>query len=246
MAITYVGSTSNSAESGANVTLTLTNITGLAQDDIVFVAYSESDFDDNDMAMVDAGWTEVSDLFQVDVFDCNFGVFYKIMGVTPDTSATVDGHGDVNSPVVAVAMGIRGVDTTTPLDVAVTNATGKDYPHPNPPSINYDDAGCAVLAVGASANNSGGTQTATFPTGYTTYNVEISKRDPTVTRDSYVGMALNTAPSDPEDPGEFTLSGGGDTADTWCATTIALRPAASGGGGSPFNKLFNGPFGGPF
>ena len=42
------------------------------------------------------------------------------MGATPDTSAIVNGHGDVNAPVVAVAMAIRGVDTTTPLDVAVS------------------------------------------------------------------------------------------------------------------------------
>jgi hypothetical protein len=225
MAITYVSKSSNGGFDGLDVTLTLT---GLAENDIVIVAYSENDATDRTMSIVDSGWTTVSDLYQSDVYSCNLGVFYKVMGATPDTEVTVNGHGNSEVPVVACALAMRGVDTTTPLDVAVTTATAGNAVHPNPPSIDYADAGCAVVAVGASANNSGSSQTCSFPTGYTTNNVGVVRRDTSITKDSGVWMGLNTAPSDPEDPGEFTLSNGGDTADSWCATTIALRPAAGG------------------
>lgn len=49
MAITRVGSTSSAAGNGQDATLTLTNIAGLAQDDLVIVAYGIGDNDGDDI-----------------------------------------------------------------------------------------------------------------------------------------------------------------------------------------------------
>jgi hypothetical protein len=225
-AVSYIDSTTANANNGADATLDLTAITTLQEDDLVIVAYSIGDNDNNDydMALVSAtGWTEVADLYSNDGRDANLGVFYKVMGTTPDTSVTVDGLGGTDTDTSAVAMAFRGVDTSTPMDVTDTEATGTNTMHPNPPSIDHNNpSGVFTVIAGANAHTQGA-QSFTFPTGYTTNAVDQTGDD---TTDGSVGLGYNTSPSDPEDPGTMTLSGSDSGQYSWAAVTMALRPAA--------------------
>lgn len=222
MAISFVGSAENSAINGADVTLTLPG--GMSQDDLVIVAYAIGDNDNVNfaMAMVTAGYTEVTDQFSDDTQDINLGVFRKFMGATPDTSATVDGQGGADAAVAAVCMVFRGVDTTTPFDVARALANGINTMHPDPPSIDWVTAGVWTVIAGASGHTLGGAATYTFPTGYTTNALDRGSDD---TSDATVGMGYRTNPADPEDPGVMTHSGTDSVSFAWCATTMALRAA---------------------
>lgn len=198
---------------------------GILQNDLVIVAYAIGDNDNLnfDMAVVTAGYTEVADLFADDTQECNLGVFWKVMGATPDTSVTVDGLGGTDAAVAAVVMIFRGVNTTTPMDVTPTTATAINTMHPNPPSIDHlNPSGLWTVIAGASGHTLAGTGTYTFPTGYTTDAIDRGADD---TSDVTVGMGYRTNPADPEDPGVMTHSGTDSTAFAWCATTLALRPA---------------------
>ena len=226
MAISFVGSASGAAGDGGNVTLTLP--VGTTTDDLVIVSYAIGDNDnvDHDMAMVTTGYTEVADLFSDDTREANLGVFWKVMGATPDTSATVTGLGGIDASVGAVCMVFRGVDTTTPMDVTPTTATALSTFNPDPPSIDHlNPAGLWTVIAGASAHVVG-SGTYTFPTGYTTDAIDKWSGD---TTESTVGMGYNTAPADPENPGAMTHSGTDNGAYASCAATLALRPAAAGG-----------------
>lgn len=224
MAISFVGSAENSAINGADVTLTLP---AMLQDDLVIVAYGVGDNDNVDfnMAMVTAGYTEVADLFSDDTQDANLGVYWKVMGATPDTSAVVDGLGGADAAVAATCMVFRGVDTATPFDVVTTTATGINTMHPNPPAIDHlNPAGLWTVIAGASGHTLGGAGTYTFPTGYTTNALDIGSDD---TSDITVGLGYRTNPADPEDPGVMTHSGADSANFAWAACTMALRPKAS-------------------
>jgi hypothetical protein len=228
VAISFVGSAEASAINGGDVTLTLP---AMAQNDLVIVAYAVGDNDniDFDMAMVTADYTEVADLFSDDIQDIHLGVFYKKMGATPDTTAVVDGLGGADAAVTAVAMVFRGVDTTTPMDVAATTDAGINTAHANPPSINHNNpSGVWTVIAGACANAGGVGASFTFPTGYTTNALSDAEDD--TGSDVTVGMGYKETPSDPEDPGAMTFSAVDDVSYSWAAVTMALRPAIAPAG----------------
>lgn len=222
MAISFIGKAESSAINGADVTITLP---AMQQGDLVIVAGAIGDNDSVatlTMSMVTAGYATVADLFADDTQDVDMGVFWKVMGATPDTTAVFNGQGGTDAGCAAEAMVFRGVDTTTPMDVTPTTATGINTMHPNPPSINHNNpAGVWTVIAGASGHVAGGGATYTFPTGYTTDSDTIGAADTTHVS---VGMGYRTNPADPEDPGVMTLSGTDSTGYAWAATTIALRP----------------------
>ena len=229
MAISFVGSAENSAIDGADVTLTLP---AMNQNDLVVVAYAIGVVTDENMAMVTAGYTEVADLYADNILglDTNLGVYWKVMGATPDTTAVVDGLGGVDASVAAVCMVFRDVDTTTPMDVTPTTATAADTMHPDPPSIDFLDAAAWTVIVGASGHDLGGAGTYTFPTGYTTNAIDRGSDD---VNDITVGIGYRTTPADPENPAVMTHSGTDSTIYSSGAVTLALRPAAAAGATFP-------------
>lgn len=225
-AISFVGSCENSAASnpnGADVTLTLPS---MQLDDLVIVAYSNGDADDVDenVGMITAGYTEVADLFANDTNETNFGVYWKVMGASPDTSATVDGLGGIDTSVAAVCMVFRGVSTTTPMDISLVGGTTLNTMHANPGPIDHNNpSGVWTVIAGASGHTLAGAGTYTFPTGYTTNAVDRGSDD---TSDTTVGLGYRSSGvSDPEDPGTMTHSGTDNAAFASATTTMALRPA---------------------
>jgi len=228
MAIALRDSTSNSGGDGANVAVDLTGIASLAEDDIVILAYEIADnaFTNHTMAIaVGTGWTKIADLWDRATYDSNFGLFWKLMGATPDTSVTVTGTADANSSIGAVAMAFSGVDQTTPFDVTTTTDTGSGTADADPPSINHNNPAGVVTVIAAGAPHTRGAgATFTMPTGYVTNNEQITGDD---NEDAIVAIGYDASPSDPEDPGALAFSN--DNAGfAWCAATMALRPAASG------------------
>lgn len=227
MALQYVGGTKDGATGGSKV-IDLTNLTGgigsaPQAGDIVIVAVGAG-YGGTDTLGV-TGYTAIGTQQDAnDTEDAHLFVAYKIMTATPDTSVTITAAGG------AIVRGVvhvwRGVDQTTPLDVASTGATGTDSSLANPPTITPVTAGAIVLAVGAGADDDPFTSFTNAPTGYGN-TVEDHTLYGSSATDSIVAIASKAwSGSGAEDPGAFAWVGS-SSSDSWCGRTIALRPSTN-------------------
>jgi len=227
-AISFVGSAEGSSVPNADTTVDLSGI-GLQEGDLVIVSAGIGD-DDNaalDLVVNSSGYTELINTFSQDDDDVNLGVWWKIMDAVPDTSVVVEGStGGTDSSLAVVVMAFRGVDSTTPFDVARTSNTGINTFNPDPPSIDHNNpSGVWIVIAGASGHLLGGSGTYTFPTGYTTNAIDRGQDD---TNDITVGMGYRSSGvSDPENPGVMTHTGTVSATNSWAAVTMALRPATN-------------------
>lgn len=155
--------------------------------------------------------------------DTSLQVSYKIMGGTPDTSVTIPGTTN-NAWAEAYSIQVfRGVDSTTPMDVTPTSATGSGTNNrPDPPSITPATAGAWVVICGGGAAGTGASYTA--PTNFTTDFLTANGADST---DATVGSGYWTGwTSGAVNPAAY---GGGsvNAANSWCAYSLVLRPATA-------------------
>jgi len=227
MAITYVGGKTVSGNS-ANITIDLTDLTGgiassPSQYDVVVVVWGNVRNSNLDMVFVSSGYTEIADLYSDDTNDSNMGGGWKIMSDSPDTSVVVNGSGSANYGSACVVGVWRGVDTTTPLDVTSTTATGTAGNEINNPSITPTTSG-AVIVIGGNTGSSSVRTVTTTPTGYG--NMQEVTVDPTYATTCV--MASKSWTSGAEDPSAWAFNSSG-TNNAWCAITMALRPAATSG-----------------
>lgn len=212
MAITLRGTASAENTSG-DLTVTLPG--GTIEDDVVYAGYGEAATSDLDMAMTTSGYTELADLYADDSNDANLGVFRKVMGATPDSTAV---FAEIGSAVVdeGVVVVLIGVDTTTPEDAATTTATGINSAVANPPSITTVTDGAWVIAVAESSSSSDHTA----PSGYSNFIFENGS----AAQAALATKEITTAGA--EDPGTM----GGDSSPpifAWAAATVAVRPAGA-------------------
>ena len=231
----YVGGRSQGYNATAtDITFSLTGLggglaTAPADGDFVIVSFMTSSTVDRALTTSSTGWTELTELYSdntnASTNDVNLTVFYKRMGTTPDTSivlrADAGGTGDGTLDGAGVVCQVwRGIDATTPLDVAVTTATGIASRNPNPPSITPSTTNALVIAIGACSyitNN----DTFTVPTNFT----EFLQAQASSTNDGNVGIAsFKDWVSGAVDPAVFT-NGTTSTNGAWAAYTIALRPS---------------------
>jgi hypothetical protein len=158
-AIQYVGGATASARDTGTVTVTFTSLTGgigggVLTDDVVVVATALGKNSNVAMTMSTAGYTTLFDLYGDDNDDTNLGIFYKVMGATPDTSATTGNTLTTNDTAVLGVQVWRRVNTSTPIGVSgsfVSSNTGD----PNPPAITTGTRGSLVIAVGSSGHTQG-------------------------------------------------------------------------------------------
>lgn len=220
MDISLVGTASANNTNGTNLTVTLPG--GVAQDDVVFAAYGNANSSDFDVTTVTSGYTELADLYSNDSLDANFGVFRKVQGASPDSTVVFTGGGASNTGAAAVAMVLRGVNTTTPEDATTTTATGIDSAIPDPPSITTVTADAWVLAFGGSSRFD---TSVNAPTNYT--NFESDSGD---SISDFLAMVASREIAVPgaEDPGTFQ-NVGTSTSSAWCAVTVAVRPLIQAG-----------------
>jgi hypothetical protein len=211
MAISLVGTTQGSASNGSGVTIDLTGIS-LAENDLVvvmggFPGTGNSGVSGYTYTVTDAG-ASVSG---------SFSVCYKFMTGSPDTSVTCLGHGNTSNACAYTVMAFRGVDTTTPIDtssISTQNASGT----PNSPSITTVTDNAAVITCGISAVDDAAV---TAPSGYGD-KVSGNASD-TFSATTMSAWKLKT-PAGAENPAAWAdLSSAG-----WIASSVALRPAASG------------------
>lgn len=139
--------------------------------------------------------------------------------ITSDTDTTFGPTGNTSDAGAMAVYVFRGVDTSTPLDVAVTTATGTLNWGPNPPSITPITPGAFIVCLGGSASqvadvapsNPGGVsdffsigQSDTYRTGLGICH-----------KDDWISGAFDCP----------AFGGGAEAGSVFSAMTIALRPA---------------------
>jgi hypothetical protein len=227
VAISFVGGATATAASGGDPSLPLPG--GMQQNDLVIAAYAIGDNDgvDFNMAMVTAGYTEIVDITSpAETFESDLGVFWKLMGASPDLNAVCDGLGGADAAVAAACLVFRGVDTTTPIDTTPGTASNNNDGSPAIPGVDIVTPGAWTIAVAATGHGQAGGVGYTVPSAYLT-NVQAVNSDDT----SDIGIVLgyNSAPSDPEVIGTWSHSATVGTASYVCAS-FAIRPAPAAGG----------------
>lgn len=213
-----LGIVSGTATAAGNIVLNFPASWGLAQDDVVYVAVASSSTADQNVTAAGVGtWTELVDLYANDTTDVNMGVYRQIMGATPDSSVTLDGtSGAANHAAIAVAL--RGVDTTTPEDATTTSAQTIDTGTPDNPAITTVTNDAWVLAFAASSEADIATAA---PAGYQDLRAEA------LTNIALVFSRKKVDTAGAENPGSYA-SIVGTGADSYCVATVAVRPAAGG------------------
>lgn len=210
MAVTLRGTASGSDAAAADVTVTLP--AGIAQNDVVYgTGVNGGNVGDLDMAMVTTGYTELADLFVNDTNDTNLGLFRKVMGATPDSTAVFS---NLATNMVAVVEVLIGVDTGTPEDATTTTAAAASFPAVNSPSITTVTANAWVISVG-------GTTEPDVPTAPTNYINLIHVQG---VADNVMMATREIASPGAENPALYTGLAGQST-DSWAAATVAVRPA---------------------
>ncbi len=206
------------------MTLDLTSLTGgsgstALEDDIVvvFCNYATTGTADQNIEPTTTGYTELADLYSNDTVESQLYVGYKIMGSTPDTSVVFPNL-SLGRPIVASCQVWRGVDTTTPIDVTTTTATGINGGIPTPPAITPTTSGAEIIIVGANGTNADSLITA-ISSGYS--NQVISNNTSSIWGSIASGSKSWT--SGTETPGAYT-GGGTLFSSAWTAATVVLRP----------------------
>lgn len=167
------------------------------------------------------GWTKIgTDLYANGSYDNNLTCAYKIMGASPDTSVAVPATGDNDGAGAALAYVWRGVDQSTPLDVASTGTTGTGSLIANPPSITPATSGALIVALGGASHNLGTANDFTHALDNVFSDTGDDVLDAVVGACSFDGWT-----SGAYDPAAFGHAGADNAIFTWCARTIALRPA---------------------
>jgi len=91
----------------------------IAENDVVFFAAGYTNVTNVFLGVDEAGWTKSTETYHNNTDDVEAAIFWKAMGPTPDTAVTVTDSGAALSHG-GTAIVLRGVDTTTPLDVTPT------------------------------------------------------------------------------------------------------------------------------
>ncbi|QQR64990.1 hypothetical protein IPH92_00190 [Candidatus Kaiserbacteria bacterium] len=237
-AIQFVGSTTASGDNAA-YNLSLTGLTGgisstAAQDDFVVVVNTYVGTADGNPGVGTAGYTEMADLYANNNRDVNFSVNYKFMTATPDTTVSCNGSATAGSASTCLAMVFRGVDLTTPMDVASTTATSNTTEDVDCPAITPVTSGSYVLCTGGGA---GANVDAAIPAiaGYAHAYLQF---DSTNYTSASVG-AYKAWTSGAEDPAAFVMDLGTQANNSMAALTMALREQRTVSLSSASNQVFS-------
>lgn len=182
-------------------------------------------YTDQDMYMVTSDYTEICDEFASDAERTNLGVFYKIMGSTPDSVASGSTTSDGLVRIITAQV-FRGVNQSVPIDVTTVTANGINSGVPNPPSITPTTPGSLIITVGCEGGyNAGGSYALlmTAPDGMTLLSSDLAYDTGGRPR---CGLALATTywTGGAYDPPVFNNAVVNNYC-SWCAATLAIRPA---------------------
>ena len=234
MAITFVGGQTATITavkpSTQAITFSLTGGSDVtpSSGDLVLISYSIGTPSDLDFSarVSTSGYTLITELFSSDSDAINMAVYKKIMGATPDSSVAVVG---TESSTVGCAVNIRvfrGVSSTNPLDITTATATGIDTGDVNPPAVTPITANNVIVVFGATGI--GGTPR-TYTTSSTAYLSNFTQRTASGSSFSCItgsGYLTGQPSGISYDPSIWAASLA-NTAYSWAAATIVLRPESS-------------------
>jgi len=200
---------------GSDVTLTFDTGGGAPQEgDVVFLWGGHGNSSDaNAFGPITAGYSMVG---TIDSTGPKFGVWYKVMGATPDTQVQGEGGGNAAHGVVYGAYVIDGstIDASIFDQTAVSTGQMASWV-PNGPAINVQTAGAWVIthAAASATDSSRGTVS-----GYTLIPGQtVNETDDFVSEAAYI-VTSSTGSEDPPAWSSWAAGTGG-------AITIALKPA---------------------
>ncbi|WP_396190270.1 fibronectin type III domain-containing protein [Flavobacterium sp.] len=196
-----VGTSKQSFGSSTSGTFTLPS--GLQQGDVVIVGIGS----DGSLASTPSGWTSINGTTQGTEYA---RTIYKVMGATPDTTVAISG---ISTSSAAVAVAVRGVNSTTVLDVTPTVASGATG-MPDSPSITTTNSNTLGIIIGY-LDDDNVSSSVTAPSGYENLTVIES----TTAGQTVMLATKNLAELGTESPSAF----GGTGTDDWVGVTIALR-----------------------
>jgi hypothetical protein len=238
VAVAYVGAkTATDTSLGSNNDLSLssgfTDESGtpfsLQTGDLVLAGFTAASVTDRNLAVNAStpGWVVDADLFVSDTVKVNFLAVHKFMGSTPDSTIRISPSPPSSTDALTAYFAVyRGVDTTTPLDVAVatvtSNVAASDSSKPNPATITPVTTGAMVASIGGAAHN----DSTTFP-AYTSPDAGdfrvVYNQTGTGGRVPVVGGGYHAWTSGAVNPVQWD-STRASSDDSWAAVTYALRP----------------------
>lgn len=189
--------------------------------DLVIVGWSMcGNMGDKDM-YVTTGWHEVADLFQTSTGGAlaNFGIFYKFMGTSVDATCVVNSSNSTGGRAGFILV-FRGVDQTSPLDVAAVTATGSGIGLPTIQGIAPATSGSIILPMGMASASAVFTQGGELDDFLSAWG-DGSGTDVALG----VGQIIYGSGSGYV-PTQWTGGAGVATDNTWIASTLALRPSS--------------------
>lgn len=168
-----------------------------------------------DLNITCSGYTEVADLYaNGSTGDSQLGVFYKVL-TAADTTVQ---FGLSVSDTSCGAIHVWRNQNATPLDATTTTTTNTSNSTPNSPSITTVTNNAIVLSIG-SAQNTNSWSVLTTPSGMEN---GFFVRSSSGSFGIGIASVLRTT-AGAYDPASF--GGGGGFGGSYCAATMALRPA---------------------
>lgn len=200
-------------------TISATIPAGRQVGDLILVVHAARSTTDLNMSLADPTYTTIADLYANDSFDSNLGVHWKISNGT-ETTLALPGGGGFTLQTCSVQVW-RGVDAVSPLDVPAVFAVGTNSGRAINPPISTLTAGCLIICAAANISSTGN-NLVTPPSGFTDKTVAEQTGATTITRAS-MASAFSASAGAVEAGGWVTV--GDSTSYSWCACTLALRPA---------------------
>jgi hypothetical protein len=211
MAISFRSYTAGS--SVATTDLVVTVPSGVQDDDLLFLIITTFSVIS---IPTPSGWTQAGSTQDVGT-DSSTGVFYKIAS-SEGTSWTFTGFWPAATSCRWTSLSYPGVDTTTPLDVAVTQNSSGFTTTPATTSITPSNNNSMIVAM--MCCDSGSNPTGTPDTSPAcTERVDIASR-PTIYVQDYL---QSTAAA-------VVIDGNFSSADTWASFAVALREDSGAAG----------------
>lgn len=226
MAIEIVGSIIDSTN--VNKTIDFSSLSPLPGD-VVVVAQETTISSDQNLTVVTAGYTKVSELYVSDTRSTNLGVSYKVLSDPADTVVAVRGPSNTSyASIIWVAL-LRGVDTEHPLDCAAATSGGGNGHIPNPAAIETITDGAVVLPVSGLGRYYALTGDETPPTGYT----KLLSQSVAGSAGQYSCLMICWAVKSPagvEDPGAWSnITDRHTSYDSGATVCVAFRPVVETG-----------------
>lgn len=196
----------------------------ISEGDLVLVFQNFATTTNRTMGMVTAGYTQEANLYVAGTYATEVGLFWKVMGATPDTTAEVSYVGSSTDNQRGACVVLRGVDGTTRFDVATvtSSASGTNPNDPNPGSITPVTAGALILVFGAGTDDP--TSNFTMSVGANVTFIDNHNGGASAA-DGACALGLKNWTSGAFDPDAFTASTNISGSATAASIVCALRPA---------------------